>query len=497
MQHRFNIDRGNGYGKTSSKIQLNRIQVSERLLFLVSMLVIAVLCLYIGVKSVSLMTDATTQEDIAVVARDTSQMIASEIVENSSIITQYMLYVENHENITEEIKKNLLSAVITDYIQHSEYTYDTSDPAYEDVINMIYENINTGKATKKYVKNDNNNIYSENNDFQNQGDENNVTQESVNKDEKNDDSKKTDKNNNEEKNKTNNDEKTKTDNKEEIKDDHKNKTKSVATSGKIWVPIPKVSGTIYTEKKIGSFKNMIEKFYTVTSATSVYEKDIPINKALDKQFKIKGNNRKPQILIYHTHSQEEFYNSTKDTDTTIIGVGNRLTKVLKEQFGYNVIHDKTKYDMVNGKLDRNEAYDQARTGVKKILKDNPTISLVLDIHRDGLNDNIHLVTNINGKKTAKIMFFNGMSRFKTTGDIGYLYNPYLFENLALSLQMKLKAEAYYPGFTRRNYVNAYKYNLDLCKQCMLIEVGAQTNSYQEAKNAAEPLAVLINMVMGK
>ena len=62
--------------------------------------------------------------------------------------------------------------------------------------------------------------------------------------------------------------------------------------------------------------------------------------------------------------------------------------------------------------------------------------------------------------------------------------------------MKVKAEAYYPGFSRRNYVNAYKYNLDMCRQCMLIEVGAQTNTYEEARNAAEPLAVLIHMVMG-
>ena len=95
------------------------------------------------------------------------------------------------------------------------------------------------------------------------------------------------------------------------------------------------------------------------------------------------------------------------------------------------------------------------------------------------------------------MFFNGMSRFKNTGDIDYLYNPYLYENLALALQMKANAESYYPGFSRRNYVNAYKYNLDLCKQSMLIEVGAQTNTYQEADNAAEPLARLIDIVMGK
>ena len=101
--------------------------------------------------------------------------------------------------------------------------------------------------------------------------------------------------------------------------------------------------------------------------------------------------------------------------------------------------------------------------------------MILDIHRDGVNEGTRLVTEVNGKSTAQVMFFNGMSRFKTTGDIDYLYNPYLYENLALSLQMKVNAEAYYPGFARHNYVNAYKYNLDLCKQSMLIEVGAQTN----------------------
>ena len=122
---------------------------------------------------------------------------------------------------------------------------------------------------------------------------------------------------------------------------------------------------------------------------------------------------------------------------------------------------------------------------------------MLDIHRDGVNSHTRLVTEVNGKKTAQIMFFNGMSRFKISGDIDYLYNPYRYESLALALQMKLAAEAYYPGYTRRNYVNAYQYNLDICRQCMLVEVGAQTNTSEEAKNAAEPLAVLIHEVLGK
>jgi stage II sporulation protein P len=346
-----------------------------------------------------------------------------------------MLYVENHDSISDAAKKELLNQIVSEYMLHSEYTYDTSDPGYEQVINLIYESAN-------YV----------------------------------------------ESKETENETKAKT---------KKNSNKAVTASENVIVPIPKISGKIYTAKNIGSFKDVLSKFYIVTEATSMYSSDLPLKNALSEKFKISGSNKKPQILIYHTHSQEEFCNSNGNTSTTIIGVGDRLAKILEQQFGYNVIHDTTEYDIVDGKLDRNEAYDQARVGVKKILEKYPSISLVLDIHRDGINENTRLVTEINGKKTAQIMFFNGMSRFKTSGDIDYLYNPYLYENLALSLQMKVNAEAYYPGFTRRNYVNAYKYNLDLCKQCMLIEVGAQTNTYQEARNAAEPLAMLINLTMGK
>ncbi|MFQ9514923.1 MAG: stage II sporulation protein P [Eubacterium sp.] len=420
-----------GLNRHLGGIHYNRIKVPETLLGLFIKGIIVFLCIYIAARCINLIGSDSSKQAVTTAVNDTTKVIAKEIVENSSIMTQYMLYVENHGSISEEAKKKLLTTVVTDYIKHSEYTYDTTDPGYSQVINLIYENMNAKNEEETTAERET-----------------------------------------------------------------KKKEKSVETASKIIVPIPKVSGTVYTEKKLGSFQNVIDKFYTITSATSINEKDLPIKKALNEEFKIKGSNKKPQILIYHTHSQEEFCNSTGDEGTTIIGVGDRLAKVLKEQFGYNVIHDKSQYDMVDGKLDRNEAYDQARVGVKKILDKNPSISLVLDIHRDGVNSNTHLVTEVNGKKTAQIMFFNGMSRFKTSGNIDYLYNPYLFENLALSLQMKLKAEAYYPGFTRHNYVNAYKYNLDLCRQCMLIEVGAQTNTYQEARNAAEPLAVLVDMVMG-
>lgn len=410
------------------------MMISQSLIQSVMKGIIIILCLYIAIKCVNLITGDRAKEASSQVISDTSKMLAKEIVENGSVMSRYMLYIENHGSMTEAAKKEVLDQIVSDYINHSEYTYDTSDPGYQQVVNLIYENAG-------YVE-----------------EETTV---------------------------------------QPKKEEPKKKEKNVKTAANVIVPMPKVKGKLYTANNIGSFENVISKFYIVTAATTIKESDMPIKAAMNEKFKIKGNNKKPQILIYHTHSQEEFSNSNGNEATTIIGVGDRLARILEDQFGYNVIHDKSTYDIVDGKLDRNEAYDQSRAGVKKILDKYPSISLILDIHRDGVNENTRLVTEINGKKTAQVMFFNGMSRFKTTGNIDYLYNPYLYENLALSLQMKVNAEAYYPGFARHNYVNAYKYNLDLCKQSMLIEVGAQTNTYQEVRNAAEPLARLIDIVMGK
>lgn len=408
--------------------------ISQSLIQSVMKGIIIILCLYIAIKCVNLITGDRAKEVSSQVISDTSKMLAKEIVENGSVMSRYMLYIENHGSMTEAAKKEVLDQIVSDYINHSEYTYDTSDPGYQQVVNLIYENAG-------YVE------------------EETTAQPK--------------------------------------KEEPKKKTKPVKAAANVIVPMPKVKGKLYTANNIGSFDSVINKFYIITAATSIKESDMPIKAAMNEKFKIKGNNKKPQILIYHTHSQEEFSNSNGNESTTIIGVGDRLARILEDQFGYNVIHDKSTYDIVDGKLDRNEAYDQSRVGVKKILDKYPSISLILDIHRDGVNEDTRLVTEINGKKTAQVMFFNGMSRFKTTGNIDYLYNPYLYENLALSLQMKVNAEAYYPGFARHNYVNAYKYNLDLCKQSMLIEVGAQTNTYQEVRNAAEPLARLIDIVMGK
>ena len=133
--------------------------------------------------------------------------------------------------------------------------------------------------------------------------------------------------------------------------------------------------------------------------------------------------------------------------------------------------------------------------MRPILEANPTIEVAIDLHRDGVAEGTHLVTEVNGKPTAKIMYFNGLSRTTASGDIPYLKNPYISDNLAFSFQMQLAAAEYYPDFTRRIYLKGYRFNMHFCPKSMLVEVGAQTNTFEEAKNAMEPLADLFAKVL--
>lgn len=254
-----------------------------------------------------------------------------------------------------------------------------------------------------------------------------------------------------------------------------------------------VTGNVYDRQDLNDY-NFCQQFYTVTSITSLTKEIFRPSEFLDKDMKITHDSSSPQILIFHTHSQEKFADSTDNDSTSILGVGDYLTELLTGK-GYNVIHDRSVYDYVDGKLDRSKAYTYAEQGIESILESNPSIEVVIDLHRDGVADTTHLVTEVDGRQMAKIMFFNGISYSNVKGNINYLYNPYRDDNLAMSLQMHLIGEAYYPGFLRRNYINAYRYCLHERAKSMLIEAGAQTNTFEEVKNAMEPLADMLDKLL--
>jgi len=93
------------------------------------------------------------------------------------------------------------------------------------------------------------------------------------------------------------------------------------------------------------------------------------------------------------------------------------------------------------------------------------------------------------------MFFNGLSRTKANGDIAYLPNPYIQDNLAFSLQLARYAKEYYPDWFRTIYLRGYRYNLHLRPKALLVECGAQTNTVEEEMNAMQPLADILNKVL--
>lgn len=248
----------------------------------------------------------------------------------------------------------------------------------------------------------------------------------------------------------------------------------------------------FAREKLDDFDYLIQNFYQVDNTTTIGSAQLNADALLGKDVRLSHDASTPQILIYHTHSQEGYADSVPgDASMTVVGVGDYLTELLTQKYGFSVIHHTGQYDVG----DRDHAYAKAGPALEQILAENQSIEVVIDLHRDGVGDNTRLVTEQNGVQMAQVMFFNGLSRTTKTGDIEYLYNPYIADNLAVSFQMQLKAAEYYPGFTRRIYLKGYRYNMHYCPKTLLIEVGAQTNTLEEAKNAMVPLADLLNKVL--
>ena len=233
-------------------------------------------------------------------------------------------------------------------------------------------------------------------------------------------------------------------------------------------------------------------FYAEDPTTMIRAGQLDFNTLMGFDAALKQDNTMPQILIYHTHSQETYIDSVpNDENTSIMGVGEHLSNILRTKYGYNVIHHMGKYD-VEG---RDYAYSNAMADIENVLAQNPSVEVIIDLHRDETNADTRLVTNIQNKTMAKFMFFNGLSYTRELGELTSLPNPYVQDNLSFAFQMQLFAEEYYPGLTRRIYLKGYRYNMHYRPKTLLIELGSQTNTVEEAMNSCEPLAHIISEVL--
>lgn len=279
---------------------------------------------------------------------------------------------------------------------------------------------------------------------------------------------------------------TENENASEIRSTEQSTTEEIATETVGIQESTTVKKIVINREKLKDFDYLRQNFYQVDNTTTVGSNLLDVNEMLSKDMRLKENVTGPQILIYHTHSQETYKGGG-----SVVDVGDYLTELLTQQYGLQVLHHKGEYD-VN---DRDHAYSNALPAVQKVLAENPTIEVVIDLHRDGVPETTHLVTEVEGRPTAKIMFFNGLSYTTARGELTYLNNPYRKDNLSFSFQMQLAAAEYYPNLTRKIYLKGYRYNMHVCAKTLLIEVGAQTNTYEEVKNAMLPLADILAKVL--
>lgn len=193
----------------------------------------------------------------------------------------------------------------------------------------------------------------------------------------------------------------------------------------------------------------------------------------------------PTVLILHTHATESYTKGTAqyretaafrtlDEGYNMISIGAHLAKLL-EASGIRVIHDQTLHDYPS----YNGSYNLARETITEYLQQYPSISLVLDLHRDASGDisnQICPVANVGGETAAQLMLVMGMRHEKSE------------ENLALGLKLHAQLERIAPGIMRPISLRQSRYNQDLSPGALLIEVGAAGNTQPQALRAAEVLA---------
>lgn len=208
----------------------------------------------------------------------------------------------------------------------------------------------------------------------------------------------------------------------------------------------------------------------------------------------------PQVLIVHTHATESymdedlgyyyesFYPRDSDDSFNVIRVGDAIAQKL-EQSGIAVAHCTEHHDEPSYL----GAYDNSAQSILEYMEKYPSIKIVLDIHRDSIttddNEKIKPTFEYNGKKAAQIMIMCGNDNY------GYYNFPDWEENMSLAVKLQSTAETKYPGITRPLYFGNFMYNMNLAPGSLLIEVGTDANTLEEAVNSGEMLGDVIATVL--
>lgn len=220
----------------------------------------------------------------------------------------------------------------------------------------------------------------------------------------------------------------------------------------------------------------------------------------EKEFRLNEEVEGPKVLVFHTHAKERFADEEKD-DPGIVAVGDALEQVLEEQYGIETLHVTDHFYIDDTSEDPDGCYERMEAVIQTVLDENPSIQVCIDLHRDGIKDYGKVVGDLDGEDAAKIMFVNGMTRQKNQeGEnipMKSLTNPYLEDNLAFALQAQIEGMKYYPQLMRKIYLKGYRYSLHMKPMSLLIELGAQYETSEEALRTVEPIAHILANVLEK
>ena len=236
----------------------------------------------------------------------------------------------------------------------------------------------------------------------------------------------------------------------------------------------------------------IDKGFKVSNST-----DYKINPRdfLKSSLAFKLDDNGPQVLIMHTHTTESYSEETynkgapdRNLDETknMTAVGNAMKEVFLKN-GINVVHDKTVHDYPS----YNASYQSAEATIRKNLNANSGIKVVLDVHRDGITredgTKVKLVADINGETTAQIMLVVGT-------DVNLTHDKWQ-ENFKLASKIQAKAIEVYPSLMRPIDLRKERFNEHLTLGSLIIEVGSNGNTMEEAIRGGERIAEVISMVL--
>jgi len=260
------------------------------------------------------------------------------------------------------------------------------------------------------------------------------------------------------------------------------------------------SVTPYIRENLHTFTYLRNNVYAIEPDTDLLPRHVDFNRWLNTDFSITppDDPTLPTVLIFHVHSTEMFIDSDPtDPWTGIMGAGAYLQQALA-RYGIVAIHETGRFDIVNGRTQIMGAYERMEPVIQRILAENPSIQVVIDLHRDGVRGDHKFLTYVDGVPVARIMYVNGLSLLRQNGvlrELTNLPNPNLMDNMAFSFQMQMMSDYLFPGLNRRILLKEFRYSTHMRPKSLLVEVGNQNNTLQEAKNAMDLFARVLAQVV--